>query len=96
MTKENALLIGLRPFLPKLKQQAGEQIKTLFTQLITDAEQKLNSENGEAYASLMVVKTPKGEIHLLICAMSADDAILRVIAKNKADEFINQIMQKYL
>lgn len=91
---EKMLAMAVKPFLPQLKAKAGESIKTLFSNLIGETEKQL--KEGEAYAAMMAVKTPKNEIYLLTCAMSSEDRVLRTISSQKADEFTNQLLEKLL
>lgn len=90
------MLMGIKQYMPEIKEKAGETINSLFAQLITDAEKHLIADNGEHYASIMAIKSPKGEVHLIVCALSTDDKILRVISTTKADEFTNQLLEKLL
>jgi len=96
MKADDMLLMAVKPWLPKIKKQAGERVKELFTKLIVDNEKQLKVDNGEDYVAIMAIKTPKGEVYLLICAMSNDDKIVRTISMTKADEFTNQLMEDLL
>ena len=93
---DDALSFALRPLIPKIKKQAGKKVNELFNYLITEAEKELKKDNGEDDATIMVIEAPNKEIHLLRCAISKDDQILRIISRNRADQFTNQLMEKYL
>ena len=84
--------MAIKPFLPQIKERAGESIKSWLGNLLTDAEKQL--VDGEAYAAMVVVKNPQGDVFLLTCAMSCDDAIIRKLTAHKADEFTNQLLDK--
>ena len=91
---EKLLAMAVKPFLPQLKEKAGESIKTHFTNLIGDAEKQL--KESESYAAMMAVETRSVDIYLLTCAMSRDDKVLRIIHSNKADEFTTQLLEQIL
>lgn len=91
---DRLITMAIKPFLPQIKEKAGESIKQFFLDLLINSEHEL--KEGEAYTTMMAVKTPKNEVFLLTCAMSSDDHITRVINSNKADEFTNQLLEKLI
>ena len=79
------------------KENAAGVIEEQVFKLIVEAENGLIVDNGEDYASIMVIKSKSGgEIYLLTCAMSIDDKILRTISRIKAVDFINKQMEDLL
>ena len=97
MINLNLALGVIKKIMPDYKENAAGVIEEQVTKLIVEAENGLIVDNGEDYASIMVIKSKSGgEIYLLTCAMSIDDKILRTISRIKAVDFINKQMEDLL
>lgn len=97
MMNINLALGVIKKIMPDYKENAAGVIEEQVFKLIVEAENGLIVDNGEDYASIMVIKSKSGgEIYLLTCAMSIDDKILRTISRIKAVDFINKQMEDLL
>ena len=97
MMNLNLALGVINKIMPDYKENAAGVIEEQVFKLIVEAENGLIVDNGEDYASIMVIKSKSGgEIYLLTCAMSIDDKILRTISRIKAVDFINKQMEDLL
>ena len=97
MINLNLALGVIKKIMPDYKENAAGVIEEQVFKLIVEAENGLIVDNGEDYASIMVIKSKSGgEIYLLTCAMSIDDKILRTISRIKAVDFINKQMEDLL
>lgn len=97
MMNLNLALGVIKKIMPDYKENAAGVIEEQVFKLIVEAENGLIVDNGEDYASIMVIKSKSGgEIYLLTCAMSIDDKILRTISRIKAVDFINKQMEDLL